>query len=220
VDSLTLQELVTLRNHQWQRPQECSKATESNVYVMEDVMDEKDKEDSTGQHKEKEKEEEEQKKEEKTFVKFYSTLQGQSSKMRETWKFMQTLYTTDGKYDEERLPSLFLEFAARLQKKLLHNMFVSENDSSYDDVEWSNWQNLILEISAHEELVKTIVAQHIGQITRRLHEQHILPLPPLAWDGSLGVEERLVINRLGFLLCAYQVQTYWWELVELVRKLV
>ena len=223
VDSLTLQELVTLRNHQWQRPQECSEATEGIIYVTENV---KEEEDSTGQHEKKEKEEEEEKEEEKifvkfkTFVRFYSTLQGQSSQMRATWKFMQTLYTTDRAYDEERLPSLFLEFAARLQKKLLHKMLVSENDVSYDDVEWSSWQNLILEISNHEELVKAIVAQHIGQITRRLHEQHVLALPPLAWDRSLGVEERLVINRLGFLLSAYQVQTYWWELVELVRKLV
>jgi len=224
VDSLTLQELVTLRNHRWQRPQECPEATEIGICAKTDVKEEE--ENSSDLHwekvekveKEEEKKEEAEKKE--TFVKFYSTLQGQSSQMRETWNFMQILYTTDSEYDEERLPLLFLEFAARLQKKLLHKMLVSENDLSYDDVEWSSWQNLILEISAHEELVKAIVDQHIGQITRQLHEQHILALPPLAWDGSLGVEERLVINRLGFLLSAYQVQTYWWELVELMRKLV
>jgi len=189
VDSLSLQELVTLRNHQWQQRQECSEAAEGSTYVTEDV---KEEEDSTGQHEE----EEEQKEEEKTFVKFYSTLQGQSCQMRETWKFMQTLYTTDKEYEEERLPLLFLEFAGRLQKKLLRKMLVSENYSSYDDVEWSSWQNLILEISAHEDLAKAIVAQNIGQITQRLHEQHILALPPLAWDGGLGVDEKLVINAL------------------------
>jgi len=219
VDLLTLQELLTLRTHHWQRPHECSQATEGGIYNKKDVKEEE--EDSENQNWEEEKKtEEKEEKEEKTVVKFYSTLQGQSSQMRKTWKFMQTLYPSDKEYDEERLPSLFLAFAARLQKKLLHKMLASQNDVTYDDVEWSSWQNLIVEISVHEEIVKVIVMQHVGQITRQLHEQHILALPPLAWDGSLGVEERLVINRLGFLLSAYQVQTYWWELVELLRKLV
>ena len=133
---------------------------------------------------------------------------------------MQILSTTDKEFDEERLLLLFPQFAARLQMKLLHKMLASENDLSYDDVDRSSWQNLILEILALEELVKAIVAQHKWQIARQLHEQHILALPPLAWDGSLGVEERLVISRLCFLLSAYQFQTYWWELVELMRKLV
>jgi len=74
-------------------------------------------------------------------------------------EFMQTLYPSDKGYDEERLPSLFLAFAARLQKKLLHKMLASQNDVTYDDVEWSSWQNLIVEISVHEEIVKLIVMQ-------------------------------------------------------------
>ena len=44
--------------------------------------------------------------------------------------------------------------------------------------------------------------------------------PAQEWDGSLGPEEEQVINRLGFLLNAYTVQAWWWELVEMLRKLI
>ena len=42
----------------------------------------------------------------------------------------------------------------------------------------------------------------------------------IEWDGSLGPKEELAILRLGFLLNAYQVSCWYWELVEMVRKLI
>ena len=45
-------------------------------------------------------------------------------------------------------------------------------------------------------------------------------MPALEWDGESGPEEEMVIERLGFLLNAYTVQCYAWELVEMLRKLI
>ena len=42
----------------------------------------------------------------------------------------------------------------------------------------------------------------------------------MEWDGSLGPEEEIVIERLGFLLNAYTVQAWYWEIVEMFRKLI
>ena len=36
----------------------------------------------------------------------------------------------------------------------------------------------------------------------------------------MGPKEELAILRLGFLLNAYQVETWYWELVEMIRKLL
>ena len=40
------------------------------------------------------------------------------------------------------------------------------------------------------------------------------------WDGSLGPHEERMMNRLAFLLKAYTVQAWWWELLEMLRKLI
>ena len=58
------------------------------------------------------------------------------------------------------------------------------------------------------------------EIAWNLKSQGVLTLPAMEWDGSLGPREELAILRLGFLLNAYQVETWYWELVEMIRKLL
>jgi len=60
--------------------------------------------------------------------------------------------------------------------------------------------------------------QHIEQIALTLRAEGILLLPPIEWDGRLGLEEQRVLDRLGFLLNAYHVEVFYWELVELVSS--
>ena len=58
------------------------------------------------------------------------------------------------------------------------------------------------------------------EIAFRLRKEGVITEPALEWDGSLGPEEENVIERLGFLLNAYTVQAWYWEIVEMFRKLI
>ena len=58
------------------------------------------------------------------------------------------------------------------------------------------------------------------EIAFRLRKEGVITEPALEWDGSLGPEEEIVIERLGFLLNAYTVQAWYWEIVEMFRKLI
>ena len=72
---------------------------------------------------------------------------------------------------------------------------------------------VLISISVQEELLRDIFKDQIMDIAMRLRKEGVVAEPPLEWDGSLGPEEAKVINRLGFLLNAYTVQAYYWELV-------
>jgi hypothetical protein len=62
--------------------------------------------------------------------------------------------------------------------------------------------------------------KQVEELSWTLQRQGVLSLPTLEWDGSLGSRERIVIDRMGFLLNTYQVSCWYWEMVELVRKLI
>ncbi len=63
--------------------------------------------------------------------------------------------------------------------------------------------------------------KQVEEVAWTLQRQGVLSLPSsLEWDGSLGSRERIAIDRMGFLLNAYQVSCWYWEMVELVRKLI
>jgi len=79
---------------------------------------------------------------------------------------------------------------------------------------------LMLEVIRKEQQLKNIMSEQIGQIAWKLKEQGVITLPALEWDGQLGPEERVAIVRLGFLLNAYQVSCWYWEMVEMLRKLL
>ena len=64
------------------------------------------------------------------------------------------------------------------------------------------------------------VIKQVEELAWNLSRQGVLSNPALEWDGSLGNKERLAIERLGFLLNAYQIPCWFWEIVELVRKLI
>ena len=63
--------------------------------------------------------------------------------------------------------------------------------------------------------------KQVEEVSWTLQRQGVLSLSSsLEWDGSLGSQERIAIDRMGFLLNAYQVSCWYWEMVELVRKLI
>jgi hypothetical protein len=82
------------------------------------------------------------------------------------------------------------------------------------------WHGLMLELTRKTRLLRRTLAEQVEEVAWNLKRQGVLSLPALEWDGSLGTRERLAIDRMGFLLNAYQVSCWYWEMVELVRKLL
>ena len=79
---------------------------------------------------------------------------------------------------------------------------------------------MLIQIEKGENLIKSILLEHVLEIAFKLRKEGLIEVPALEWDGSLGSEEERIINRIGFLLNAYSVQAWWWEIVEMVRKLI
>ncbi len=82
------------------------------------------------------------------------------------------------------------------------------------------WHGLMLELTRKARLLRRTFAEQVEEVAWNLKRQGVLSLPALEWDGSLGTRERLAIDRMGFLLNAYQVSCWYWEMVELLRKLL
>ena len=67
---------------------------------------------------------------------------------------------------------------------------------------------------------KDVLFPQAVQLGNELTKEGIITLSPLKWDGTLGDEEEKMLQSLGFLLDAYQVDSWSWELVEIARKLI
>jgi len=53
----------------------------------------------------------------------------------------------------------------------------------------------LMKTMAHEENLRNVLKEQILQISFRLCKEGVIIEPALEWDGSLGPEETLVINR-------------------------
>ena len=62
--------------------------------------------------------------------------------------------------------------------------------------------------------------KQVEEVVWTLQRLGVLSLSPLEWDGNLGSREQIAIDRMVFLLNAYQVSCWYWEMVEILRKLI
>ena len=62
--------------------------------------------------------------------------------------------------------------------------------------------------------------KRVQELGLDLMNEGAITIPPLEWDGSLGPSEVNVIERLGFLLDAYHARVWYWEIIEMLRKLI
>jgi len=90
---------------------------------------------------------------------------------------------------------------------------IREKNSDSPETITSNFRQSenLMKIMAHEENLRNMLKEQILEIALRLRKEGMIVEPALEWDGSLGPEETVVINRLGFLLNAYTVQCWYWE---------
>jgi hypothetical protein len=54
----------------------------------------------------------------------------------------------------------------------------------------------------------------------RLCSEEIVAVPPVAWDGETGDSELSAIKYCGFLFTTYKVEYWWFEVFDMLRKLV
>jgi len=69
----------------------------------------------------------------------------------------------------------------------------------------------------------------VRQLIHRLIQDDITAIPPLVWqstsaenegeDAEISEDDR-IMNRFGFIFVAYRVEWWWWESVEMLRKLL
>ena len=79
---------------------------------------------------------------------------------------------------------------------------------------------MLIQVEKIENSLRSILLDQVLDIAYTLEKEGLISVSTLEWDGSLGREEQVVINRLGFLLNAYSVQSYYWEFIEMARKLI
>ena len=77
-----------------------------------------------------------------------------------------------------------------------------EPDNSYTDVPTSALRKNVLELQD------------------RLRSEGVLVFTPIVWNGETGPKEKLAMRRAGFLFAMYRADVWWFEILEMIRKLI
>ena len=79
-------------------------------------------------------------------------------------------------------------------------------------------KNFESQLNGWSKTVKEIFHEMTAELGVRLYHKGVINVPALAWDCSLGPEEETVTRRFGFLINAFQVSCWYWEVVDMYRK--
>ena len=71
-----------------------------------------------------------------------------------------------------------------------------------------------------EERTRQELLELLAQAQSSLEAAEILVMPLVCWDGSDGPDEQAIIQSVGLLVVAYEVQFWYWEILEMMRKLL
>jgi len=113
------------------------------------------------------------------------------------------------------LPVLFDQILQALDKLLPASPIEAAADRETDNI-----FKLRGKVMKSKENFKEMLRGDVENLGLKLMDEGVIRPPPLEWDGSLGTDEVKAIERLGFLLDAYQVSVWYWEVVEMTRKLI
>jgi len=84
---------------------------------------------------------------------------------------------------------------------------------------WATYPHEIVLLDV-DGLSKFQLQDGIHQMSLRLYRCGILSLPKVVWDGTSGKEEMQVFIKIGFLLRLYKVEVWFWDIVDIIRRLV
>jgi hypothetical protein len=62
--------------------------------------------------------------------------------------------------------------------------------------------------------------KNVLELQDRLRNEGVLVLTPIIWNGETGSEEKLAMRRAGFLFAMYRADVWWFEILEMIRKLI
>ena len=77
-----------------------------------------------------------------------------------------------------------------------------ESDDQYENVSGCELRKKVLELQAS------------------LLRDGAFVLTPVVWDGASGSQEKLAMRRAGFLFSMYRADVWWFEILEMIRKLI
>ena len=117
-------------------------------------------------------------------------------------KFKRTLLCTRAKcltFDSENLVKVMEELHLKVHQKLgkgveLHQAVVAEKKREM--------YMTLIQVERLEQKLRSVLLEQVMDLAFQLKKEGVIVVPPLSWDGSLGPEEEIVTNRLGFLLHA------------------
>ena len=104
------------------------------------------------------------------------------------------------------LPVLFDQILQALDKLLPASPIEAAADRETDNI-----FKLRGKVMKSKENFKEMLRGDVEKLGLKLMDEGVIRPPPLEWDGSLGTDEVKAIERLGFLLDAYQVSVWYWE---------
>ena len=108
-------------------------------------------------------------------------------------------------HNSKDLLPLIVELKKRIHDGLQRELKQLGNNrgfqSLFEHTENANYA-LYLQVERLETELHKIFLQHVGEIAAKLHKEGVIEVPTLEWDGALGREEEVAIERLGFLLNA------------------
>jgi hypothetical protein len=229
-ETISAVQLGKLRDHEWKRRERTDEVEDHVAHATEKV-------ESTLQHTEEEEKEEDEgeecetklyrstRKQKQILNKILDFVKGTARKhFKNTMLFVKAVKL---EVDSSELPILLCELKAEIHRhlrlRLLEMVGYKPNRcySSYNEVVLLEkgadvMHSLLVQAKHHEEQLRNVLWQQVQDVAYRLRNEGLIVLAPLQWDGSLGQHEVMVVSRLGFLLNAYQVQTWYWEIIEMV----
>jgi hypothetical protein len=199
-DTLDLNQLYVLRGYNWKR----------RKMQKEEEEEEEEKQPSQGEEAPKESEPEKSEAEP-----IYVITKAQKEKLVQACTLSKTLSDTyfpdlreraDAlQHNSKDLLPLIVELKKRIHDEMQRELKLRGNnrgfESLFDHTENANYV-LYLKVERCETELHSILLEHIGEIATKLHKEGVIEVPTLEWDGSLGREEEVAIERLGFLLNA------------------
>jgi hypothetical protein len=93
-----------------------------------------------------------------------------------------------------------------------------DTEASEEARSLASMYNCKRELTAWNNTVKEIFRDLVIELGLKLYREGVINVPFLKWDGSLGPLEDKAIRRFGFLLHAFRVSTWYWEVIDMYRK--
>ena len=156
------------------------------------------------------------------FQKYAKCLQ-----MRNQWPYKQgfgnssyPFNANDFKHVAELLVASKEYLGRRLRDCDSNDKHLREITSTGRHDEASDACSLLLEITQWEERLRQVVCGQVEQKGNNMLSEGVISVPPLKWDGALGEEEKRMLIRMGFVVDAFRVKAWYWEVVDMTRKLI